>query len=116
VLSTEAVEPLWLEVRDVFFDRHSKPGAPDSVRVEYLAGPKVYREWLCFEHSGFARDKAGMIWRRLDGLLPVPKTVDEALERLGELSLVTGIRVKKNGQYDEIVARRIGPAVRENAA
>jgi len=106
ILTTE--ENPWLEVRDVLFSRHEKRGSPPSLLVEYLAGPVTYREWWCFEHVGFARDKAGMIWRRLDGRLPAPATIDEALERLTELSPVTAIKVKTAGKYPEVVSRRIG--------
>jgi DNA repair protein RadD len=116
ILTTEAPADRWLEVRDVAFDRHEKIGAPPSLRVEYLSGPRVYREWICFEHSGFAREKAGIVWRRLGGQLPVPATVDEALGRLDELATVTGIRVKDQGKYPEVIARRIEAAPRQEAA
>jgi DNA repair protein RadD len=116
ILTTEAPADRWLEVRDVAYERHEKAGAPPSLRVEYLSGPRVYREWVCLEHSGFAREKAGMVWRRLGGLLPIPQSVDEALERLEELATVTGIRVKEQGKYPEVIARRIETAPRQEAA
>lgn len=113
VLSTEAER--WIDVRSVVFSRHEKEGAPPSLRVEYRAGIKTYREWLCFEHSGFPRDKAGMIWRRLDGVKPAPSTVEEALTRIGELSPITGIQVRAGGPYPEVVSRRIGSKMAEAA-
>lgn len=117
ILTTEAPPAdRWLDVRDTFYERHEKTGAPPSLRVEYLSGPRVYREWICLEHSGFAREKACITWRRLGGEHPVPKTVDEAMGRLSELATVTGIRVKEQGKYPEVVARRIEEATRAAAA
>ena len=49
--TTEAIMVLsardaWQEVRDVDYRRHRKPGAPDSLRVDYLVGSKVVSEWV----------------------------------------------------------------------
>ena len=65
----------WQEVRDVEYRRHRKPGAPDSLRVDYLVGAKVVSEWVCVEHSGYAREKAVAWWRqRGDARHPTPST------------------------------------------
>ncbi len=113
ILTTEAVPDRWIDVSTVTFGRHEKLGAPPSVRIEYLCGPKIYREWLCFEHAGFARDKARQTWRRMGGSLPEPENVDAALDRINELATVTGIRVREQGKYPEVIARRIdAPPVR----
>ncbi|MBA3709958.1 MAG: hypothetical protein H0W83_14200, partial [Planctomycetes bacterium] len=55
-------------VRDTFFAVHQKrgapPDAPKSLRVEYEIGLNRYqKEWICFEHTGFARGKAELWWR-----------------------------------------------------
>lgn len=110
ILSSKApekkIESDWLTVRDTLFERHEKPGSPPSLRCEHLAGPRTYREWLCFEHAGGARDRARSIWRQLGGNLPAPSTIDEAISRLPELNPITAIRVKKNGKYTEVVGHR----------
>ena len=72
------------EVRDVRYAIHHKRGAPDdaprTLRVEYRIGFHQYQsEWICFEHSGWARHKAESWWRRRSNAL-VPQTVDEAVE------------------------------------
>jgi len=51
------------EVLDVDFGVHMKrdapPDAPRTMRVEYRVGWNEHvSEWVCFEHSGFARGKA----------------------------------------------------------
>ncbi len=99
-------DPQWIDVTQVTYHVHQKFGAPDSLRVEYQCGLVMHREWWCFEHQGFARDKASVTWRRLGGNHPVPKTVKEALDRIAELSEPTQIRVRPSGKFFEIVGRR----------
>ena len=75
--TTEAIMVLtardeWQEVRDVDYRRHRKPGAPDSLRVDYLVGAKVVSEWVCVEHSGYAREKA-VAWWELRGDEPTAR-------------------------------------------
>lgn len=103
-----SVEPEWLEVAEVSYRRHEKAGSPASMRVEYRVGMTWHREWVCFDHQGYARTKAESWWMRR-GPAPVPRTVDEAIRRCSELAPAEAIRVKRAGKYDEIIAFRLGP-------
>lgn len=107
ILSSENVPPLQVPVVDWKFDRHTKMGSPDSVRVTYIAGVMEYREWLAFEHGGFASQKAAQWWSAHGGGFPIPKTVDEALGRHMNLTMPKTISVKKNGKYFNIVGRSL---------
>jgi DNA repair protein RadD len=56
-------------VEDAFFSVHKKRGAgddaPRSMRVDYkLSWNKFQSEWVCFEHDGYARQKAIAWWKR----------------------------------------------------
>lgn len=98
-------------VDEVTYAEHRKEGKPPSVRVEYWRGlRKVASEWLCFEHTGYARGKAMWAWRDLGGQEPVPQTVDEALERVHELKRVVEIRVDQSGEFWEVVGREYAGA------
>jgi DNA repair protein RadD len=56
----------WHDVTRVEYRVHRKPGKPDSMRVDYYDGLRcVANEWVCFEHGGFARQKAEQWWIRL---------------------------------------------------
>lgn len=103
ILSTEA--PAWLGVENVRFFPHTKPGSPTSLRVEFSCGLATHRTWLCFEHDGFARDKAHAWWRQWAGTAP-PKTVTEAIQRQGEIAPPNEIRVKPDSKYFTIVGFR----------
>lgn len=106
--STEAIlsrdsKPKWKDVRDIAFRRHQKDGSPDSMCVEYLVGMKTVREWVCFEHSGFARQKACAWWRVFAGPhSEIPDTVTEALERTGELARPVRVTLAKDGRYHRV--------------
>jgi len=103
IMSEGRIEPEWLEVRDANYRRHEKPGSPPSMRAEYRIGLIYQREWICFEHTGYARTKAESWWLRR-APVPVPRTVDEAIARAGEIAVPSHVRVKRNGKYDEIIA------------
>jgi DNA repair protein RadD len=109
ILSTG--QPQWLAVDAVRYYRHEKPGSPPSLRAEYWCGMVTHRQWLCFEHQGFARQKAENWWLRAAGnLIAIPATVDEALARVNELRTPTEIQVRPNGRFFDIVGRRFAKA------
>lgn len=105
LLSTQQ-QAAWCDVTGITYARHDKPGKPASLRVTYECGLARHSEWVCFEHTGFPRDKAVGWWRRRAGNLPAPTTVDEALGKLGELRRPIAIQVRPTGQYTEIAAAR----------
>ena len=83
----EPAPPTVCTLYDIEFKRHKKKGKPDSLRVNYLDTnqyqPCMGSEWICLEHGGFAAQKAVEWWKKMtSGDGPVPKTVDEALDRI----------------------------------
>lgn len=80
VLSTQ-IEPEWYTVNEMYLNRHAKEGKIPSMRVDYYDFVKGrVSEWICFEHTGFARQKAEK-WHRVRLYdAPVPCNVDEAIE------------------------------------
>lgn len=98
----------WIAVRGVAFAKHEKiDGGVPSLRVEYDCGYKVYREWICFEHKGLAKAKA-LAWWRMEGVqgAPAPKTIDEFLQRQGEVETPAAITVKRDGRYHVVTGYR----------
>jgi DNA repair protein RadD len=111
----KAAPPKWLQVLDVTFNHHPpKPDKPPTFRVDYQCGIALHKEWVCFEHEGFARQKAEDWWHRMGGNLPIPATVKEALSRTDELDWPREICVRPDGKFFRIVGRKM-PA-REEAA
>lgn len=97
----------WVEVTSVTYREHTKRGSPPSLRVDYHCGLAIHREWVCFEHQGYARLKAEGWWqRRAPSLAPIPQTVDEALNAAGGLLRPSHIFVRTNGQFTEVAKYR----------
>jgi DNA repair protein RadD len=61
---------------------------------------------VCFEHTGFPREKAVGWWQRRAPQLPAPSSVDEALQHIEALRQPRAIQVRPLGQYTEIVSAR----------
>lgn len=109
--------PKHIQVDSVRFERHSKLGHPDAMRVTYEALPKNYSEWICFEHKAYGRQKAKSWWMRAGGKSPIPRTLAEALERAPvELRKIVGIDVRNNGKYPEVIKLHFGEGVNEQPA
>jgi DNA repair protein RadD len=105
-------------VRDILYAVHQKrgapPEAPKSLRVEYEVGlNEFHKEWVCFEHVGFARGKAEAWWRARSRL-PVPSSAAEAcrLACAGALATASHITVRtvSGEDFERITDHRLGPA------
>jgi DNA repair protein RadD len=103
-------------VEDVFYSVHKKRGAgddaPRTMRVDYKLGwNKFQSEWVCFEHDGYARQKAAAWWRRRSPD-PVPETAEEAvaLAQAGRLAPTHAISVRSvtGEEYDRIIGYELG--------
>jgi len=93
----------WVRVNAVAYRLHHKDGKPDSMRVEYRCGLATFREWICFNHKGFPRDKAIKWWRsRMSKPGILPENTNQAIALSDQLMKPLEIKVQKNGQYTEI--------------
>lgn len=111
VLSRDLPKINWQPVRDVAYSRHRKTGLPDSMRVEYLVGSKSVSEWVCFEHTGYARTRAVQWWiKRFGPTSPVPDTVDDALAMAADFPRPDAVTLKKDGRYHVINLVSFAPA------
>jgi len=104
-------------VKDVYYSVHTKRGAdddaPKSMRVDYDVGLYDYQsEWICFEHSGYARQKAVTWWRERSPN-SVPDTAEQAVEiaNAGGLATPTAITVRSvaGEQFDRIIDYGLDP-------
>lgn len=110
------IEETEYEVQSVNYNKHVKRNAPEdapkTMRVEYRIGFNDYQsEWVCFEHTGYARTEAEKWWKKRSDL-PVPADVDEALEHaiLGKLADTTAItiRAESGKRFDKIIHHVLG--------
>ena len=93
--------------------RNAEPGTPPTLRVEYEIGFRHWQsEWVCFEHTGYARAKAEAWWKARSHE-PVPDTVEAALAlieagALAETERVT-VRSITGDKFDRIISYQLGP-------
>jgi DNA repair protein RadD len=115
ILSTGATDEQY-EVHDIFYRVHKKkdggPDAPKTMRVDYQLGLDHWQsEFICFEHTGFARQKAEAWWQQRSPD-PVPNTAQEAvtLANAGALRLTHAITVRSvpGERFDRIVKYELG--------
>ena len=99
-------KPQWVAVTGVAYDLHEKPGKPPSLRVDYRCGLMRHREWVCIEHTGYAREKAVAWWRRRAPNRPVPATVEQALRQSDDLLVPAEIALRPCGRFTEVVDAR----------
>jgi DNA repair protein RadD len=115
-----------LAVSDVRYCVHVKRGAdedaPKTLRVDYRVGWQKYKsEWICFEHTGWARAQAERWWKRRSADA-VPDTAQAAADiaNNGGLALATAISVRsvESEPYERIVDWELGsvPAPEDDRA
>lgn len=104
-------------VQDTYYSVHTKRGAsedaPKTMRVDYRVGWHEYKsEWVCFEHEGYARQKAVAWWRR-HSPDPVPDTAERAVEiaQGGGVAATIGITVRTvaGDDFERITDYELGP-------
>ncbi len=104
---SETIEQTW-PITDVAYRPHAKKDAPEghprTLRVEYLCGFRSVSEWVCVEHSGFARNKAERWWaERVPGAV-MPDDAEQAalIGNAGGVKEPSAVVVKLGGKYPEI--------------
>lgn len=112
-------------VKNVYYCVHEKryadPGTPKTMRIDYEVGLNDFRsEWVCPEHTGYARGKFEKWWKNRAALgCPVPATAREAVAWAndGMLAVPLAITVKSvaGEKFDRITKCVLGerPVMRE---
>jgi DNA repair protein RadD len=104
------------EVHETFYHLHVKRGAgedaPRTLRVDYQVGLNEFKsEWICLEHSGYARAKAVAWWKRRSPD-PVPDSIERAVDiaEAGGLAPTRAITVRTvaGDPYERIIAYELG--------
>jgi DNA repair protein RadD len=82
------------------------------MRVEYRCGLEYHREWVCPEHTGYARNKFETWWRARSNE-PYPDTAEEAVElaEAGALAEPASITVRSvaGEKFDRVSDYQLGP-------
>lgn len=78
----------------------------DTLMVSYRCGTNAVKTWICFEHANgsFPRRKAIEWWEQHGGQGEAPKTIAEAVDRSGDLTMPVFIQVDVSGPYPQLNA------------
>ena len=110
-------EPERFDVQQIYYCVHIKrnaaPDAPRSMRVDYVIDFRTtFSEWICFEHTGFARNKAEAWWcERVKDIAEfnIPDNSEDAViaateyGALREPIAITVVRKQTDKDFDRIV-------------
>ena len=106
--------PVMHTIYQVWEKRGAPPGSPKTVRVTYDVDYLThYSEWLCPEHTGYARRKFEKWWREhAHPDCPLPRTAEEVCEQefagmLREVKEIT-VRFVSGQKYPEITGCELG--------
>lgn len=103
------------DVIDVAYNFHRPKdiNKPPSMRVDYRVNNiKWFSEWICFEHEGYAGNKAALWWKARSPDR-VPATVEDAIAMAnnGSLAMTEQITVQERSgeKFPRIVKAKLGP-------
>lgn len=112
-VSVEAVDVVRTDF-EVWEKRGAAPGAPKTVRVTYWTDMvNRHSEWLCPEHTGYARSKFDRWWRsHARAECPVPESAEDVCEfnfmgMVRETKRIT-LRYIAGNRYPEIIDYDLG--------
>ena len=91
------------KVDRVTYVRHAKDDRPPTIQISYFCGLRMFREWICLEHVGYAGKKSRDWWRKRAQTMNPPILTSDALERIDELRTPSHIRVWLKTKYDEVL-------------
>lgn len=78
------------------------PTKPPTLKVTYYCGHKTFSEYVCLMHGDWAGRRAYTWWKNRTNL-PLPATIDDALDIVSTLKVPTHIKVHTNRKYPEIM-------------
>jgi len=110
ILST--TDPETFTVAGATYSRHEKDGKIPSLRVTYMLEeanmPFGLSEWVCLEHSGFARSKAEDWWS-LHSSTECPESIDEAIDLFNRqwVAIPRTVTARREGRFWKVLDREI---------
>lgn len=92
----------WVSVVSVEYSIHEKKSSPDSLRVKYKCGLSTFNEYICFNHTGYAKHKANnWVSYRWDGS-EFPLDVAHLYRESDNLKIPKKLLVDTSSKYPSI--------------
>jgi DNA repair protein RadD len=90
------------KINHINYTLYQKLDRPPSMKVSYYCKYRMFEEYVCIEHPGFASHKARK-WLRDRWPGPIPETTNAALAMAEHFKTPTHMRVWINKKYPEIL-------------
>lgn len=94
------VEPEWHDVISVVYRQACKEGKTPYMAVIYNTLDGMFRDFVCYKHTGFAREKA-VKWHRARTDADIPQDIPDALKI--KFKEPKRILTRKVGKYAEVI-------------
>jgi DNA repair protein RadD len=94
----------WYNVSNIFYHLQHKPNIPDSIKVSYECGMKIFTELWCLDYKGYARQRAIAIMKRRYDI--TPEDVHSSADAMGIVHLLVmpiKILVDTTKKYPQIL-------------
>ena len=92
----------WFIVSNIAYTKHVKSGSPTSILVTYTCGLRVFKEWICVNHKGYAGSKAKH-WLKARGINSYTTDVMDTIRLLDKTKPTKRIRVDTDNKYPQVV-------------
>ncbi len=91
-----------VNVTSMYASVHQKKGKPNTLKVSYYSGVRLFNVWLSFDGAGLAKHKAHEWWRQHQGD-DLPSSVAEAKDRFGECRTTKQLKVRTDQKYPDVL-------------
>ena len=103
ILTSQIRSSNW-PVHHIMYSLHARPGKTRSMLVTYTSGHVSFKEWICFEHTGYARGRAQSWWNKRFPGAAAPLDCEKAIEMCNQHAPIPAhIETKPEGKYTKIM-------------
>lgn len=99
-------EPRWLDVQQIEYSLHHKPGSPNIFKVNYFCKLINVPQYICLDHEQYMAKQAarGFVKNRFVGdSKESPRSVKELWNQRFSLRIPTRIRITHDGDFIKII-------------
>ena len=96
----------WVKVTKVVYNLHSKKGRPDSMKVTYHCGLTTVNEYICYDHTGYAKYVADNWVDKRWTLHKRPPSVKELYKYSEYLKTPSEVHIDVKPKYHKIIGSK----------
>jgi len=93
---------VWRKVDEAYYYIHSKPGKPDSLRIEYLCGLRRFPMWITLYHGGSASRNSNHVFGRLKKESFTYNNIGDIISNKDKLRTPSEIYIDETEKYPHI--------------